>query len=149
MVSLSGIPVAAAPTPSVGRPPARPTASVEGLQILLVEDDEAVLNATASLLRRWGCEVEAMQAIPVRSIFCDLLITDFDLGGNVTGSDCIAEVRRLADWDVPAVVMSGHDAARVREDTGDETIPILSKPVRPAELRSVIMAAAMDASDRS
>lgn len=90
-----------------------------------------------------------MQAIPVRSIFCDLLITDFDLGGNVTGSDCIAEVRRLADWDVPAVVMSGHDAARVREDTGDETIPILSKPVRPAELRSVIMAAAMDASDRS
>ncbi len=149
MVSLSGIPVAAAPAPSVGRPPARPTASVEGLQILLVEDDEAVLNATASLLRRWGCEVEAVKTIPARSIFCDLLITDFDLGGNVTGSDCIAEVRRLADWDVPAVVMSGHDAARVREDIGEETIPILSKPVRPAELRSVIMAAAMDASDRS
>ncbi len=149
VVTLSGIPVAAAPAPSLGRPPARATASVEGLQILLVEDDEAVLTATASLLRRWGCEVEAVQSIPTRSIFCDLLITDFDLGGKVTGSDCIAEVRRLADWDVPAVVMSGHDATRVREEIGDETIPILSKPVRPAELRSVIMAAAMDASDRN
>jgi signal transduction histidine kinase/CheY-like chemotaxis protein len=149
MVTLSGIPVAAAPAPSLGRPPARSTASVEGLQILLVEDDEAVLNATASLLRRWGCEVEAVRAIPTRSIFCDLLITDFDLGGKVTGSDCISEVRRLTDWEVPAVVMSGHDAARVREDIGDQTIPILSKPVRPAELRSVIMAAAMDASDRN
>lgn len=148
LVALSGIPVATVPLPAKGRPPARPTASVEGLQILLVEDDEAVLHATASLLRRWGCEVDAVQTIPTRSVFCDLLITDFDLGGKVTGSDCISEVRRLANWDVPAVVMSGHDAARVRDDIVDAQIPILSKPVRPAELRSVIMAAAMDASDR-
>jgi signal transduction histidine kinase/CheY-like chemotaxis protein len=147
-VTLSGIPVATVPAPSKGRPPARSTASVEGLQILLVEDDEAVLNATASLLRRWGCEVQAVPAVPSRLVPCDLLITDFDLGGSVTGTDCIAQVRQLANWDVPVVVMSGHDASRVREDIADEHIPILSKPVRPAELRSVIMAAAMDASER-
>lgn len=148
-VKISGIPIATTPAPSKGRPPARQTASVDGLQILLVEDDEAVLNATASLLRRWGCEVDAMQTIPSRLGSWDVVITDFDLGGNVTGTDCIAQVRRLAEWDVPAVVMSGHDAARVRDEMGEDDAPILSKPVRPAELRSVIMAAAMDASDRN
>jgi signal transduction histidine kinase/CheY-like chemotaxis protein len=148
-VILSGIPVATVPVALKGRPPARSTASVEGLQILLVEDDEAVLNATASLLRRWGCEVQAVQNVPSRLAPCDLLITDFDLGERVTGTDCIAQVRRLAGWEVPAVVMSGHDAVRVREDIADDQVPVLSKPVRPAELRSVIMAAAMDASERN
>ena len=37
--------------------------------------------------------------------------------------------------------MSGHDAARVREDLGVPNIPILSKPIQPAELRSVLVAA--------
>lgn len=147
-VTLTGIPISTVPAPSQGRPPARTTAGVEGLQILLVEDDEAVLNATASLLRRWGCDVKAVPTVPSRRVECDLLITDFDLGERVTGTDCIAQVRRLANWEVPAVVMSGHDAVRVRDDIGDERIPILSKPVRPAELRSVIMAAAMEAADR-
>lgn len=149
-VALTGIPVStAAPLPAKGRPPARVTAGVEGLQVLLVEDDEAVLNATASLLRRWGCDIHAVPAAPSRPGSWDLLITDFDLGGNVTGTDCIRQVRQLAGWEVPAVVMSGHDAARVREEIADELIPILSKPVRPAELRSVIMAAAMDAAERA
>src|SRR5690606_13737048 len=128
-VTLAGIPIATAPVVA-GRPTPRATASVEGLQIVLVEDDEAVLNATASLLRRWGCEVRAVQSAPARLDSCDLIITDFDLGARMTGADCIAKVRELAGWAVPAVVMSGHDPSRVREDLADDRIPILSKPVR-------------------
>jgi hypothetical protein len=61
----------------------------------------------------------------------------------VTGTECIAAVRGLAGRALPAVVMSGHDEARVREDLGAPDIPILSKPVRPAELRSVLIAASI------
>lgn len=116
-----------------------PVALTGGLRILLVEDDEAVLLATASLLRKWGCSVQAETTVPERVDECDLLITDFDLGDGMTGTECIARVRLLTGWKVPAVVMSGHDAARVREDLADDEIPILSKPVRPAELRSAIL----------
>ena len=109
--------------------------------MLLVEDDEAVLRATASLLQTWGCRVQAEPAIPEAVAEVDLLVTDFELGNGVTGTDCIAAVRRLAGQALPAVVMTGHDAARVRADLGTADVPILSKPIRPAELRSVLVAA--------
>ncbi|MCF4129880.1 response regulator [Methylobacterium sp. SyP6R] len=117
-----------------------PPAAVRGLRVLLIEDDEAVLTATASLLRRWGCEVQAEPGIPASIAAVDLLVADFDLGNGVTGAECIAAVRRLAGHEVPVVVISGHDEARVREERGAPDMPILSKPVRPAELRSVVVA---------
>ncbi|WP_421423255.1 MULTISPECIES: hybrid sensor histidine kinase/response regulator [Agrobacterium] len=131
------------------RPEAKPAAGqpmiVNGLRVLLVEDDEAVLAATASLLRRWGCEVQAELAIPEHLAECDLLITDFDLGGGITGTECISSVRERSGRDIPVVVMSGHDESRVRDDLGSADIPILSKPVRPAELRSIIVVKALEA----
>lgn len=124
---------------------ASPAVPVGGLRVLLVEDDQAVLLATASLLRRWGCIVQAAPTIPALVDECDLLITDYDLGDGMTGTECIANVRRLVGWDLPAVVMTGHDASRVREDLKDSSVPVLSKPLQPAELRSVILGMTMKA----
>lgn len=146
-VALAGIPIAAEALVPVARPVSNQPTAVDGLKIALVEDDEAVLMATASLLRRWGCEVETHLTIPATIGQCDLLITDFDLGEGATGTECIATVRKLSGWNMPAVVMSGHDAGRVQEDLGYDQVPILSKPVRPAELRSVLMIVAMDMSE--
>ncbi len=140
-VTLGNLPIARVPRPAADRPAHEPTATISGLRVLLVEDDEAVLLATANLLRRWGCRVQAEPAIPEAVADFDLLITDFDLGNGVTGTDCIAAVRTRAGRDVPTVVMSGYDEARVREDLGSPDVTILSKPVRTAELRSVILAA--------
>ncbi|MBP1849529.1 ATP-binding response regulator [Rhizobium halophytocola] len=122
--------------------PARksPLDQMKGLRVLLVEDDEDVLLATASLLEKWGCKVEAATAVPEAVPDCDMLITDFDLGAKTTGTDCILEVRAALGGDIPAIVMTGHDENRVRVDLDDETIPILAKPVRPSELRSTIFA---------
>lgn len=130
--------------PQGAAPQQRGYSGLAGLQVLLIEDDAAVLSATANLLRRWGCEVQAELAIPGGIAPCDLLVTDYDLGGGVTGTECIEAVRARLGWHVPAVIMSGHDAARLRDDLDDPDIPILSKPVQPAELRSVLSAKALD-----
>ncbi len=122
--------------------------SIRGLRVLLVEDDAAVLAATASLLERWGCRVQAELAIPKTVGHCDLIVTDYDLGGGVTGIECITAIRRQLGWRVPAVVMSGHDAGRLHEDLDDAKIPILSKPVQPTELRSVISAETLDMAEK-
>lgn len=122
----------------------RPVSAIDGLRVLLVEDDDAVLLATASLLESWGCEVDKSTVIPETFEDCDLLITDYDLGGGVTGKECIEVVRGVQQWNIPVVVMSGHDADRVRDELGDPDIPLLTKPVRPAELRSVVLASALD-----
>ncbi|WP_345820908.1 ATP-binding protein [Methylobacterium fujisawaense] len=142
-VTIGDLPLAEAPVPAAPRDALDPPATIGGLRVLLVEDDGAVLRATASLLRKWGCRVQAEAGIPAALPEIDLLITDFELGSGVTGTECIAAVRGLAGRALPAVVMSGHDEARVREDLGAPDIPILSKPVRPAELRSVLVAASI------
>jgi signal transduction histidine kinase len=125
-------------------PGARPADRLAGLRILLIEDDPAVLAATASLLQRWGCDVRAEMAMPKVIDDCDLLITDYDLGAGVTGNECIRQLRQSLGWCVPAIIMSGHDANRVQDNLDDPDIPILSKPVLPSELRSVISTKALD-----
>ncbi|SDA93655.1 hybrid sensor histidine kinase/response regulator [Sinorhizobium sp. NFACC03] len=144
-VALSGLPIAEPQLAEREQQVVRPASAMDGLRVLLVEDDEAVLRATASLLESWGCEVDTSTTIPETFEDCDLLITDYDLGGGVTGKECIGVVRNMQQWNIPVVVMSGHDADRVRDELGDPDIPLLTKPVRPAELRSVVLASALDA----
>lgn len=121
-----------------------PVSVMEGLRVLLVEDDEDVLVATASLLEKWGCVVQAETTVPECEAHCDVVITDFDLGAKTTGADCIARVRAMNRRKVPAVIMTGHDENRVREELGDQEIPVLAKPVRPTELRSLVIAIAIE-----
>lgn len=140
LIAIDGLPIAPAGAPTVAFARSRPASLLSGLRVLLVEDDADVLLATATLLEKWGCAVQPETALPEANVFCDLVITDFDLGAKTTGAACIARVRRLNGREIPAIVMTGHDENRVREELGDPAIPILAKPVRPSELRSAVMA---------
>ncbi|MCZ8324667.1 MAG: ATP-binding protein [Sphingomonadaceae bacterium] len=111
-----------------------------GLRVLLVEDDEDVLVATTHLLRSWQCQVETYFDLPGFPQDCDVIVTDFDLGGGATGADVIASVRRAAGRKIPAIVLTGHDGDHIAREINDPAIPILRKPIRPAELRSALLA---------
>lgn len=141
-LSIGGLPRVKAAEPEVAEASAPGHVVMAGLRVLLVEDDEAVAVATASLLSRWGCAVTTVAGIPAAVPQTDLLVTDFDLGGKTTGKDCIEAVRRALGREVPTIVVTGHDAARVREDLGDVDVAVLSKPVRKAELLSILLATA-------
>ncbi|MCU9948300.1 hybrid sensor histidine kinase/response regulator [Pseudomonas sp. PDM13] len=139
-VSIGGL--IASEAPRHAPLPARraPLRMLDGLRVILIEDDGNVLRATATLLEKWGCIVEARPSLPPGDVQCDLVITDFDLDTELSGADCIDQVRARSGWKVPAVVITGHEVRRVQESVADPDIPILSKPIHPAELRSVLMA---------
>ncbi|MDG9760359.1 hybrid sensor histidine kinase/response regulator [Pseudomonas sediminis] len=126
--------------PSARRSNLQSPRMLEGLRVCLIEDDQNVLLATATLLKKWGCEVATFSTLPDVSTPFDLVVTDFDLGTEASGADCIQHVRRSSGRNVPAIIMTGHDIRRVQEQVGDSDIPILSKPVQPAELRSLLVA---------
>lgn len=137
--SIVGLTVANCSTVVARRPPGRNLSLLDGLRVLLVEDDEEVLLATAQLLGKWGCVVQCESTVPSNAPACDLVITDFDLNEQFNGADCIARVREAAQRPIPALVMTGHDIKRVRDALADPAIPILAKPFRPAELRAAIV----------
>jgi signal transduction histidine kinase/CheY-like chemotaxis protein len=114
-------------------------APLHDLRVLLVEDDVDVLDATAHLLRSWGAAVTAWSTVPPQAQPCDLIVTDFDIGGGLTGADCIALHRHQMPRPM-AIVMTGHDEMAIEEIIADTAVLILKKPVQPAALRSAIAA---------
>lgn len=116
-----------------------PVAPLRGLRVLLIEDNPDVLLATRKMLERWGCRVQAAQRFPEMPVPCDMIITDYDLNGPLTGAECIKRIRELSRGPVPAIIITGHDVSRIEELLDDKHAPLLKKPVRPAELRSAVM----------
>jgi signal transduction histidine kinase/FixJ family two-component response regulator len=116
---------------------------LQGLKVLLVEDDAAVREGTARLLARWGCTVEATHVMPATILGFDLLLIDYDLGTDSrTGLEAMQLLRRT-DASVPAVLVTGVQAPSVQQAASEAGMPILPKPIRPAQLRSTLLAAAL------
>jgi signal transduction histidine kinase/CheY-like chemotaxis protein len=141
VVGIEGLPIAAEQDRARSRPPrhTRRPMLLNGMNVLLIEDDSEVLLATKTLLQTWGCQVQAETAMPQTLDAYDLIVADFDLDGTVTGGDCIASVRERLSRRVAAVVITGHDESWVRRSLGDDIL-VLAKPVRPSELRGALMA---------
>jgi signal transduction histidine kinase/CheY-like chemotaxis protein len=142
-VSLQGLPrLAPQPLPRSGEAQALQGALLSGLlsglRVCLVEDDHNVLRATSALLQRWGCEVEAHGSPMGLVSECDVIVADYDLGQEATGVDCIDSLRAQRGYEVPALIMTGHDLEKIQAIVQGRNIALLSKPVRPAELRTAL-----------
>ncbi|MBV4458829.1 hybrid sensor histidine kinase/response regulator [Pseudomonas sp. COR58] len=139
-VTLSGLPPATAPGLPAVRDEARQAGMLTGLKVCLVEDDRNVLLATSALLERWGCVVQAETTGQGLVTDCDIIVADYDLGAHGTGIECIDDIRRQRAQAVPAMIITGHDIEKIQAALHDRRIAILSKPVRPAELRATLRA---------
>jgi two-component system, sensor histidine kinase len=125
--------------------------TVEGMRLLVVEDDGFVLEAIRDLLISWGCVVMAAgsvsQALDYISAFPapDVVLTDFRLGEERNGMDVIAMLRSHAGRDIPACLMSGDTDTDLIQAARDAGLTLLHKPVRPAKLRSFLRRCALAA----
>jgi signal transduction histidine kinase len=122
-----------------------PATPLLGRRVALVEDDDAVRDATAALLRTWGCDVwEAPAAEPLlaqlhpggplpQRLICDWRLERGD------GLAAIDTLRRHCGARLPALLLSGEtlplDAAEF-ERLGQDGIVAARKPLRPAALRA-------------
>ena len=115
-----------------------------GMQILLVEDDPDVRNATRLLLKTEGYAVmtaatseEALQKAR-ECARLDLLVTDFHLGADVTGTQVIARLRAAHDASLKAILITGDTSSAVKELAQDPHLRVLSKPVRAEDFLSLV-----------
>jgi signal transduction histidine kinase/CheY-like chemotaxis protein len=142
-VTVEGFRMADAAQPAQAPRTAAGASRLNGLRVLLIEDDANVLMATAMLLERWGCVVQQARAMPAATPHCDVVISDYDLNAEMTGAECIARVRERLGTQVPAVLLTGHDTKAIRDVLADPALPILAKPIRAAELRSLLTTLAL------
>lgn len=93
------------------------SASLHGLSVLFVEDDDELRNLFAALLRELGVNVSLagdapqvyrlLQAAPTTTVRFDVLLTDYRLGDGGSGGDVARRVRQHRGETFPVVVLTG------------------------------------------
>ncbi len=121
------------------RPQPAPVGLVDGASLFVLDDDADTLEATKMLLERWGCRVETSQdwTKAQRAQF-DVLICDYELSVAASGIDVVKSLR-AENPDLKAVMISGNTSKELRTAADELAIPLLHKPIRPAQLRSALL----------
>ncbi len=121
------------------------TIPLQGLTILVIDDERDVREGMETLMGQMGCRVitadsalGARQQLIESEIVPDLIIADYRLPNEQTGDVAIQQVREELNEDVPAMIITGDTSpARLREATASG-FKLLHKPVVADELFSSI-----------
>lgn len=116
---------------------------LDGLRVLVIDDDAAIREAMAGLLAIWGCaslavESEAEALAFVDEFAPDLILADYRLRGHRTGHEAIAAIRERVGHPLPAIIVTGDTAADRLRNVHAGGTTLLHKPVVPGQLHAAI-----------
>jgi len=117
---------------------------LNGISILIVDDDQHILDATEITVKGWGikpyCAISYNQALQLSKQLAykiDLIVIDYHLGNNQFGTDLIEELNNKANKDIPAIIISG-EAHEFLESLREIGFNVLAKPIKLARLRAMM-----------
>ena len=114
--------------------------------LLLVEDDAAVRDATRMLLKVEGYVVTAVATLAEALAKAremekvDLLVTDYHLSNDETGTQVVDALREALGVPLKAVIMTGDTSSAVKELPRDPYLRVASKPINAEELLTLLRA---------
>jgi signal transduction histidine kinase/CheY-like chemotaxis protein len=113
--------------------------------VLVIDDEAAVQEGMAALLRRWKCDVltagssaEMMGKLVAVQRLPDLIVSDYRLRDNENGIQVVEALRSEFNVDIPALLVTGDTGPDRLRDAEASGLPILHKPLNPARLRTLI-----------
>ncbi|MBC8130701.1 MAG: response regulator, partial [Rhizobiaceae bacterium] len=134
---------------AIGRPlqPAEPVRvhralRLDGMRVLVVDNEGSIRDGMAALLSGWGCETllagsmqEALKIGGTRPP--DIALVDYHLDDG-TGLDTIALLRWRIDRTMPAILITADRSVEVRDHASGIGVDVLTKPLKPASLRAAM-----------
>ncbi len=121
-----------------------PDTASRGL-VLHVDDDDAVRRSTALLMRAAGyetreatCGEQALAQVESLRDRLDVLIVDYHLGRDMTGTEVAEEFARLLGHAVPTVILTGDPANAEVPWLADAPVWIARKPLAPETLLAAL-----------
>lgn len=119
--------------------------ALAGARIIVVDNDPSVLEAMQTLLERWECEVLATRSLAgLASADADnfhphIILADYHLDEGANGVDVVRALRSKAGIAIPAIVITADRAPAVTDAARSIGCELLLKPVKPAELRALML----------
>ncbi|MBB3773069.1 Na+/proline symporter/CheY-like chemotaxis protein [Angulomicrobium tetraedrale] len=125
-------------------PRATAAASLDGLTVLCIDNDPAILDGMETLLTGWGCRVikaadvaGALTLVREARLMPDALLVDFHLDDS-DGIEAAKQLRWKLDQNLLAVLITADRSKRVRDAARATEMEVLNKPLRPAALRALL-----------
>lgn len=120
------------------------TAAFGRLNVLVIDNDQAIIEGMTALLSGWGCRVmaaqtpgEARRKLKKSTLPIDVILADYHLDES-DGLELIARLRTDAGQNIPAVLITADRSRDVIDKTKNLMAGYLNKPVKPAGLRAAI-----------
>ena len=117
----------------------------DGISILVIDNEPAVLESMRVLLERWGCgvltasgKVQALEVLEHAGQIPAIILADYHLDNGLTGYDAVHGVRRYLGKDIPAAIITADRSDDTRKLLRAQYLPILNKPVKPNRLRALM-----------
>jgi signal transduction histidine kinase len=121
--------------------------TLERHRIVVVEDEPAVREGLATLLKAWGAQVQSFDGLPALAQALDdsdaqapdLAIVDYRLGDGHSGVEALLALR--ARWParrMPGLVVTGSSLVGHEDEAARHDFHVLMKPVLPGKLRAMI-----------
>jgi len=139
------LPIAKPEDLTTENPQQKTSSRKSGIRILLVDDDEEVRTGTKQQLQTWGFECDAVESIEAAIEVATahpptIIVSDYRLRGNRTGTEVVAALRDAVNPRLPALLITGDTAPERIKEANSSGIPLLHKPVAPSELYRCIVA---------
>ena len=128
--------------------------SLTGTKILFIDNEVSVLEGMLALLETWSCETiaaidrdEADEQLDALGIVPDVIIADYHLDNDRFGTEAAVHLIRkcralrageASAPDVPGIIITADRSETVRNEIAALGLHLLNKPVKPAELRSLL-----------
>ena len=120
---------------------------LQGIWVIVVDDEQAIREATQELLHHWGCKVtlagsgdEAVKLTALSTERPHLILCDYRLRNHEYGLEAIEKLRTEFCADIPAILITGDTAPEHIAEIKSNDIPVLHKPLRPETLRQALLA---------
>jgi CheY-like chemotaxis protein len=109
------------------------------LRILVIDDEQSVRHGMLHLLQDWGCDCKTAEGIEealsiVPQWLPEVIISDYRLREQRTGSEAITALRERLQYSVPALLITGDTAPQRLREAQESGVPLLHKPVSPDQL---------------
>lgn len=118
---------------------------LNGIQVLVIDNEPTILEGMSALLGGWGCEVktaisadDAISLVSGSEFQPDIILADYHLSETLTGIMALQALKPLWDKEVPAIVITADRTEEVKIEISENDAQLLTKPIRPAALRAMI-----------
>jgi CheY-like chemotaxis protein len=124
-------------------PEPRRDSQLAGVRVLCLDNEPEILVAMASLLGRWGCEVQCVQDLAqaltlVESFKPDLVLSDYHLDDGKTGLQALHMLRLALGTGVGGIIISADRKGELQAQIREHGYGYISKPVKPLKLRALM-----------